>query len=286
MHSGSLGFDDARGALLADHFRPDAMPVFRPQIPAHDVEIRGRLNRRAVRCPGAPAGIGRLLRCDPLTDLRRRALDERGELADAQGLRLLQVGGEVHGGADSVAIATGLQVAFAPRALATVLSVDLDAIQEHRRTRFQALIDSPEFAGNLSAVGRALGYQDGVYVRQMRDGERPISEKTVLKIEALAGRGGWFDHADEFEEASETDFAMLQAFKGMSDDDRADMLKDAVARADKFQKLTQEALRKAAGRDTVAPAQAKEPAKGKSGFRYIKKTAAPAKKATVRKKAG
>lgn len=68
--------------------------------------------------------------------------------------------------------------------------MDQDQIKAHRIARLKALIDS--FGGNLSAVGRALGYQDGVFVRQMRDGVRAISEKTIHKIEALPGRAGWF----------------------------------------------------------------------------------------------
>jgi hypothetical protein len=62
--------------------------------------------------------------------------------------------------------------------------------QEFRVARLKELIES--HGGNLSALGRALGYKDGVFIRQMRDGLRPITEKTVLKIEAMEGRAGWF----------------------------------------------------------------------------------------------
>lgn len=85
-----------------------------------------------------------------------------------------------------------MQGAFAVEASATLPTVATDPIQAHRQARFKALIEDKPYDGNLSKLGRALGYKDGVYVRQMRDGLRPITEKTVAKIEALSGRAGWF----------------------------------------------------------------------------------------------
>lgn len=73
-----------------------------------------------------------------------------------------------------------------------------DHIQAHRRARFKALIKANPYLGNLSELGRALGYKDGVYVRQMRDAKRPITEKTVAKVEALPGKAGWFGEASQF----------------------------------------------------------------------------------------
>lgn len=55
----------------------------------------------------------------------------------------------------------------------------LEAVEEH-------------FNGNRAAVGRALGYADGAFVRQMLTGVRPISERTMRQIEALPGLAGWF----------------------------------------------------------------------------------------------
>lgn len=49
------------------------------------------------------------------------------------------------------------------------------------------------FDGNKVALGKALGYSSGAFVRQMIDGERAVSEKTVLKIHALYGCKGWMD---------------------------------------------------------------------------------------------
>lgn len=49
------------------------------------------------------------------------------------------------------------------------------------------------FDGNKVALGKALGYSSGAFVRQMIDGDRAVSEKTVLKIHALHGCKGWMD---------------------------------------------------------------------------------------------
>lgn len=64
-----------------------------------------------------------------------------------------------------------------------------DATDEWRQKRMQALAD--KYEGN-APLGRALGYKDGAYVRQMIAGERAISEKTIIKAEKLAGCAGWF----------------------------------------------------------------------------------------------
>lgn len=66
--------------------------------------------------------------------------------------------------------------------------------QEHRRARLQALLDAPEFGGNKAKLGAALGLKSGAMVWQMLDGRRPVSEKTVVKIETMAGGRyrGWF----------------------------------------------------------------------------------------------
>jgi hypothetical protein len=46
--------------------------------------------------------------------------------------------------------------------------------------------------GNQTEFGRRLGYKDGAFVRQMISGTKPVSEKTIRKIESLPGMGGWF----------------------------------------------------------------------------------------------
>lgn len=61
---------------------------------------------------------------------------------------------------------------------------------EWRKKRMQDLAD--KFGGN-TPLGHKLKYKDGAYVRQMIAGERPISEKTIIKAEALPGCAGWFD---------------------------------------------------------------------------------------------
>lgn len=64
-------------------------------------------------------------------------------------------------------------------------------MSDFRVHRLEALVDI-KYAGNEEELGRALGYKDGTFVRQMLRGDRNISEKTVRKIEALPGASGWF----------------------------------------------------------------------------------------------
>ena len=51
--------------------------------------------------------------------------------------------------------------------------------------------------GSKAALGRALGYKSGAYVRQLIDLERPVTEKLVAKIEAMRASkfAGWFARA-------------------------------------------------------------------------------------------
>lgn len=66
--------------------------------------------------------------------------------------------------------------------------------QGWRRARLAALAEHDEFRGR-APLGRALGYKDGAYIRQMIEGERAISEKTITAIETMRGGRfkGWFD---------------------------------------------------------------------------------------------
>jgi len=64
--------------------------------------------------------------------------------------------------------------------------------EKWRIERLVAAIDDLD-GGNKTAFGRRLGYKDGGHVRQMCAGTRPITEKTVERIEAMPGMTGWFD---------------------------------------------------------------------------------------------
>lgn len=73
----------------------------------------------------------------------------------------------------------------------------IDPAEHQRRIeRVRALLNS-QFAGNKAELGRAMGWKDGAYVRQLVEGERPITEKLVAKIETMsAGKyRGWFAQA-------------------------------------------------------------------------------------------
>lgn len=67
----------------------------------------------------------------------------------------------------------------------------LEAQQEARRKRLAELVKE-KFGGNETELGRAMGYQNGAFVRQMLAETRTITEKTILKIEAIRGLAGWF----------------------------------------------------------------------------------------------
>lgn len=64
-----------------------------------------------------------------------------------------------------------------------------DAEQEWRKQR---LIDASAKAGGDAELGRMLGHKSGAQVGHMSYGRRPITEKTVAKVEALRGFAGWF----------------------------------------------------------------------------------------------
>lgn len=65
-------------------------------------------------------------------------------------------------------------------------------IQEHRVRRLRELRDK-KFQGQNAALGRALGYKSGAFIRQLLEKERPITEKTVTAIHDLEGCAGWMD---------------------------------------------------------------------------------------------
>lgn len=67
-----------------------------------------------------------------------------------------------------------------------------EQVQAFRLKRLAAALEQ-KFEGNRSEFGRALGYRDGAFIRQMLAGTRPVTEKTVQSIEALPGMAGWFD---------------------------------------------------------------------------------------------
>lgn len=58
--------------------------------------------------------------------------------------------------------------------------------------RKERLIAASDKAGGDAELGRLLGHKSGTQVGHMRHGRRPITEKTVEKIEALRGYSGWF----------------------------------------------------------------------------------------------
>lgn len=100
-----------------------------------------------------------------------------------------------------VAKATGMQVANAQIALATLerMAAPMDA--EWRRQRLTDLWRQPDF-GSKAALARALEMgTDGSYIGQMERGERAITEKFIDKVAAL--RGGKFRHWFDIQHAAE-----------------------------------------------------------------------------------
>lgn len=87
-----------------------------------------------------------------------------------------------------------ISIAIATIAYATFHKMnDLD-LQTYRIARLLAAIDRVS-EGDKTDFGRKLGYKDGAFVRQMVAGNRPITEKTVAKIESLHGMANWFSVA-------------------------------------------------------------------------------------------
>lgn len=72
--------------------------------------------------------------------------------------------------------------------------MSLEQLAAYRQSRLSDLLKHPDFGGKKAVLGRALGFKDGAYVRQMIEGERPITEKLVQKIEVIRdGKfAGWF----------------------------------------------------------------------------------------------
>ena len=58
--------------------------------------------------------------------------------------------------------------------------------------RIQRLIAASDKAGGDAELGRMLGHQSGAQVGHMRYGRRPVTEKTIQKIESARGYEGWF----------------------------------------------------------------------------------------------
>ena len=59
--------------------------------------------------------------------------------------------------------------------------------------RRERLAELAKIKGGRAALGRLLGLTSGAFIRQMIDGERPITEKTIKAIHNLEGCRGWFD---------------------------------------------------------------------------------------------
>jgi hypothetical protein len=85
----------------------------------------------------------------------------------------------------------GLQGANAAVASATVRGMNAEELKDYRIARLAAAIDKVS-GGNKSEFGRKLDYADGAFIRQMLAGTRPVTEKTIMQIEALHGMAGWF----------------------------------------------------------------------------------------------
>jgi len=68
-------------------------------------------------------------------------------------------------------------------------------IAQQRRELLSKAIDHLTL-GDRSAFGRRLGFKDGAFIRQMLNGSRAVSEKTIRHIESIPGMRGWFTQAD------------------------------------------------------------------------------------------
>lgn len=100
---------------------------------------------------------------------------------------------------DAMVIADAIpaQVANAIDASDSFGGVQEDDINAYRVSRLADLLRHDDLGGSKAALGRALGYKSGAYVRQLIDLERPVTEKLVAKIEAMKASkfAGWFARA-------------------------------------------------------------------------------------------
>lgn len=63
-------------------------------------------------------------------------------------------------------------------------------LNEWRKARLGEL---SEKVGGNTELGKMLGLKSGAFIGQMRDGIRPITEKTIQKIHGIRGYSGWFE---------------------------------------------------------------------------------------------
>ena len=96
-----------------------------------------------------------------------------------------------------------------------------DDLLEWRKQRLQ---DASRRAGGDAELGRLLGHKSGAQIGHMLLGRRPITEKTVQKIERLRGYRDWFarssagepsDVTPRFESVSDTgDHPIIRQYEG------------------------------------------------------------------------
>lgn len=77
-----------------------------------------------------------------------------------------------------------------------------DHIQTDGSWRVERLAAASEKAGGDSELGRKIGHQNGAQVGHMLKGRRPITEKTIQKIEAIRGFEGWFSRPASTEQVA------------------------------------------------------------------------------------
>ena len=63
--------------------------------------------------------------------------------------------------------------------------------------RRDRLKEAVALLGAEDALGERLGWKNGAFIRQMVNGLRVVSEKTIAKIEALPDMAGWFQSFDD-----------------------------------------------------------------------------------------
>lgn len=176
----SSDFDRGR-SLDTNQFGPDAMPISGSCVPALYSTTSSRLDRNRVLRRWLPGPVAPLAYLGGMVDA-----DQLAELRDAGSA----FAGEIFvKGHESVARATDYAASNRYSARGYNAPMGLEEIQAHRRRRLQAAVDR---LGSKAELGRRLGYQDGSHVGQMLRGEKPITEKTVIALEALPGMAGWF----------------------------------------------------------------------------------------------
>lgn len=165
--------------------------------------------------------------------------------------------------------------------LITGVKEDLDTIAKRlAHARLEKQLSQAQLATSAGVSQGTIGNIEAG-IRLSKQSLPMIAEALGISLHWLRDGKGPMLPEDGAVELEETDFAMLTAFKDMSDEDRQIMLKDAMGRAESFKRLAKEVIRKHTSVE-VADKDAFQP-KHKPPSEVYKKKAAAKRRIAVKK---